>query len=106
MIVKGEEMTERVVAVRRSQRINLRVESEADELLRAAARLERKSLSAFLLESALERAHQVLEAERRLELRAEEFDRIVDELNRPGRVVTPLLKVVARVARHQERTSK
>jgi uncharacterized protein (DUF1778 family) len=99
-------MTERVTAVRRSQRINLRVESEADELLRAAARLERKSLSSFMLESALERAHQVLEAELRLELRAEEFDRIVAELDRPGRVVAPLLKLVARAARHQEGTSE
>ena len=102
-------MTERVTAERRSQRsqrINLRVESEADELLRAAARLERKSLSAFMVESALERAHEVLEAQRRLELRAEEFDRIVDELDRPGRVVTPVLKLVTRVARNQERTSK
>ena len=96
-------MADRVQAVRRSQRINLRVEAKADELLRAAARLERKSLNSFLLESALERAHQVLEAERRLELRAEEFDRIVDELDRPARVVTPLLKLVARVA-GQERT--
>jgi len=96
-------MADRVQAVRRSQRINLRVEAEADELLRAAARLERKSLSSFLLESALERAHQVLEAERRLELRAEEFDRIVDELDRPARVVTPLLKLVVRGA-GQERT--
>jgi uncharacterized protein (DUF1778 family) len=99
-------MTERVTAVRRSQRINLRVESEADELLRAAARLERKSLSSFMVESALERAHQVLEAQRRLELRAEEFDRVVDELDRPGKVLTPLLKLVTRVAGPQERTSK
>ena len=99
-------MTERVTAERQSQRINLRVASEADELLRAAARLERKSLSAFMVESALERAHQVLDAQRRLELRDEEFDRIVDELDRPGRVVTPVLKLVTRVARNQERTSK
>ena len=99
-------MTEQVAVVRRSQRINLRVESEADALLRAAARLERKSLSAFMLESAMERAHQVLEAQRRLELRAEEFDRIVDELDRPGRVVTPLLKVVARIAGHEGDPSK
>lgn len=98
-------MTERVTAERRSQRINLRVESEADELLRAAARLERKSLSAFMVESALDRAHQVLEAQRRLELREEEFDRIIDERDRPGRVVTPVLKLVSRVARNQERTS-
>jgi uncharacterized protein (DUF1778 family) len=94
-------MTGHITATRRSQRINLRVDSEADELLRAAARLERKSLSAFMVESALNRAHEVLDAERRLEIRAEEFDRIVDELDRPGRVVTPLLKLVARVSRDQ-----
>ena len=94
-------MTGHITATRRSQRINLRVDSEADELLRAAARLERKSLSAFMVESALNRAHEVLDAERRLEIRAEEFDRIVDELDRPGRVVTPLLRLVARVSRDQ-----
>ena len=94
-------MTGHITATRRSQRINLRVDSEADELLRAAARLERKSLSAFMVESALNRAHEVLDAERRLEIRAEEFDRIVDELDRPGRVITPLLKLVARVSRDQ-----
>lgn len=99
-------MTERVTAVRRSQRINLRVEAGADELLRTAARLERKSLSSFTVESALERAQHVLDAQRRLELRAEEFDRIVDELHRPGRVVTPLLRLVTRVARHQAAASK
>jgi uncharacterized protein (DUF1778 family) len=94
-------MTGQVTATRRSQRINLRVDCEADELLRAAARLERKSLSAFMVDSALNRAHEVLDAERRLVLRAEEFDRIVDELDRPGRVVPPLLKLVARVSRNQ-----
>jgi uncharacterized protein (DUF1778 family) len=94
-------MTGHITATRRSQRINLRVDSEADELLRAAARLERKSLSAFMVESALNRAHEVLDAERRLEIRAEEFDRIVDELDRPGRVITPLMKLVARVSRDQ-----
>jgi uncharacterized protein (DUF1778 family) len=94
-------MTGHITATRRSQRINLRVDSEADELLRTAARLERKSLSAFMVESALNRAHEVLDAERRLEIRAEEFDRIVDELDRPGRVITPLLKLVARVSRDQ-----
>jgi uncharacterized protein (DUF1778 family) len=94
-------MTGHITATRRSQRINLRVDSEADELLRAAARLERKSLSAFMVESALNRAHEVLDAERRLEIRAEEFDRIVDELDRPGRVITPMLKLVTRVTRDQ-----
>jgi uncharacterized protein (DUF1778 family) len=61
--------------VRRSERINLRVEPETDELLRAAARVEHKSLSAFIVESALDRARQVIDAERRLALSSAEFDR-------------------------------
>ena len=81
-----------------ARRINLRVEPEADEILRAAAHAQHTSLSAFMLESALERAQQVLDAERRLVLRAEEFDRIMEELDRPGRVVTPLMGVAERAS--------
>ena len=33
---------------------------------------------------------EVMDTQRRIVLQAEEFDRIVDELERPGRVVTPL----------------
>ena len=51
-----------------------------------------------MVESALERAQQVMDAERRIVLQAEEFDRIVEELERPGRVVTPLVEVAERAA--------
>ena len=81
---------------RRSERINLRVEPEADDLLRAAARTQHKSLSAFMVEAALQRAQQVMDAERRIVLMAEEFDRIVEELERPGRVLTALVDVAER----------
>ena len=91
-------MSDQETAPRRSERINLRVEPEADVLLRAAARAEHKSLSAFMVESALERARQVMDAERRIVLQAEEFDRIVDELERPGRVVASLADVARRSA--------
>jgi uncharacterized protein (DUF1778 family) len=84
---------------RRSERINLRVEPEADELLRAAARAQHKSLSAFMVESALERAREIMDVERRIVLQAEEFDRIIDELERPGRVITPLVEVARRPPR-------
>jgi uncharacterized protein (DUF1778 family) len=87
--------------MKRSQRINLRVEPEADELLREAARIEHKSLSAFLMESALERARQVLEADRRIVIPDDEFDRIFDELARPARVVEPLLELAERSARYR-----
>jgi len=92
-------MSGQEAGARRSERINLRVEPEADELLRAAARAQHKSLSAFMVESALERAQQVMDAERRIVLQAEEFDRIVEELERrPGRAVTPLVEVAERAA--------
>ncbi|MEP6650706.1 MAG: DUF1778 domain-containing protein [Lapillicoccus sp.] len=97
-------MTEPTSARTRSARINLRVEPEVDELLRAAARLEQKSLSAFMMESALERARQVMDAERRLVLGAEEFDRILEELDRPGRVVAPLLELAQRAGAQAGRT--
>ncbi len=82
---------------RRTERINLRLEPEIDKYLRHAAELEHKSLSAFMLEAARERARQVVEEQRRIELTAAEFSRVLDELDRPAEVVTPLLKLAERV---------
>jgi uncharacterized protein (DUF1778 family) len=86
-------------AVRRSERINLRIEPEADVLLRQAAHLQHKTLSAFIVEASLLRAQQVLDAERRLALHAREFARVLDDLEKPGHVVGPLLEAAERVAR-------
>jgi uncharacterized protein (DUF1778 family) len=85
-------MTTGESVARRSERINLRLEADADDILRAAANSQHQSLSAFILEAALDRAQQVLDSERRLVLQAEEFDRIMDELERSGRAVGPLLR--------------
>jgi len=95
-VEKGAPVDGQDAVARRSERINLRVEPEADDLLRAAARTQHKSLSAFMVEAALERAQQVMDAERRIVLMAEEFDRIVEELERPGRVLTALVDVAER----------
>lgn len=58
-----------------------------------------KSLSGFMLDSALERAHQVMDEERRLVLQAEEFDRVLEQLDRPAQLVAPLVRLAERVAR-------
>ena len=84
---------------KRSERINIRVEPEADQLLRSAASAVHKSLSGFMLDSALERAHQVMDEERRMVLLAEEFDRVLEQLDRPAQVVAPLARLAERVAR-------
>jgi len=41
---------------------------------------------------------EVMDTERRIVLQAEEFNRIVEELERPGRVVDPLVEAAKRVA--------
>ncbi len=87
-------------ARRRSERINFRVDPEVDAYLRRAASLERKSLSAFVLDAACERARSVVEEQRRLDLSAAEFARVLDELDRPAEVVAPLLKLAERVAKN------
>lgn len=84
---------------RRSERINIRVEPKVDQLLRRAASVQHKSLTAFMIDAAWERAEMVLVDQRRLEVRAEEFDRVLDELDRPAEVVAPLLRMAERVAR-------
>lgn len=88
---------------RRSERIALRVDPQADSVLRRAASVEHKSLSAFMLESALEHAYKVIEEEQRLVLKAEEFERVMAELDRPAQVVEPLLKLAEKVARQSSR---
>lgn len=82
----------------RSERINLRVKPELDSFLRCAAEMEHKSLSAFMLDAAVERANQTVEENRRLVLSAAEFSRVLDELDRPAVVIEPLLKLADRVA--------
>lgn len=91
---------------RRSQRINLRVEPEVDEYLRHAASLAHKSLSAFMLDAACEHARNIVEEQRRIELSAAEFTRVLDELDRPAEVVEPMLKLVERAARRSQLVSQ
>jgi len=83
---------------RRSERIDLRVKPEFNSLLRTAAEMEHKSLSAFMLDAAIERARVAVEANRRFAVSASEFSRVLDELDRPAEVVEPLLKLAERVA--------
>lgn len=83
---------------RRTARINLRVDPEVDDVLRRAAAIERKSLSAFMLDAARSHAEQAVAKERTLQLREAEFARVLDELDRPARVVEPVLKLADRVA--------
>lgn len=91
-------MTENPGTAARSERIALRVSPELDDLLRSAARLEHKTLSAFVLDAAARQARTVVEERRRIDVSIAEFERVLDELDQPARVVAPLLQLVERVA--------
>jgi uncharacterized protein (DUF1778 family) len=104
-VLPGEQATvTRIDPQTRSERINLRVDPEVDALLREAAALEHKSLSAFLLDAARERAQRTVDTYRRIEVSAEEFDRLEAELERPAQVVEPLLRLAERVAERRAAT--
>lgn len=83
---------------RRTERINVRVEPGVDSLLRRAAAIKHKSLSAFILDSAVESAEAIVKKEQRLVLEAAEFARVMDQLDRPSQVVAPLARLAERVA--------
>jgi uncharacterized protein (DUF1778 family) len=84
-------------AVRRSERVNLRVDPETDEVLRQAAAIEHKTLSAFVLDAAYERARHSVEQHRRLQLATEEFHRVLDELDKPAEINDRLHSLAERV---------
>lgn len=92
---------------RRTSRISLRVDPQVDEDLRYAAALEHKTLTAFMLDAARDRAEQTVSRRRVMELSEADLVRVLDELDRPGEVVEPLVKVAERVMRRiEERTAK
>lgn len=86
-------------AHKRSGRVNFRVDPTVDEVLREAAEIEHKTLSAFVLDAAYEKAKRSVEESTRLKVSAMEFSRVLDELDKPTEVVEPLFKLAERVAR-------
>lgn len=67
----------------RGDRIDFRVNPETKELLVRAAALHGTSLTAFVLESAQERAVDLIERYERLRLTDRDRDRLLDALEQP-----------------------
>jgi len=68
-------------------RLNFRLAPEQERALRQAAALTGASLSGFVLASAVERAHELLDRANRIELSAAEFHRFAAALDeRPASV--------------------
>lgn len=68
----------------RKSKLDLRLTPSARQLLRAAAHAEHRSVSEFVLESALARAEEALPDRRRFGLTAEQWEAFQKALNAPS----------------------
>ena len=72
-----------VVTISRGDRIDFRVNPETKELLVRAATLRGSNLTAFVLESAQERAVELIERYERLRLTDRDRDRLLEAFDHP-----------------------
>ena len=80
-------------------RLNFRVTHEQERALRQAAELTGQSLSGFVLSSAVEHAHELLERANHIELSDALFRRFVAALDGPAEVVPELVALFERNSR-------
>lgn len=78
-------------AMVRSEKLDLRLTTEAKQMLAAAARATRRSVSEFVLESALARAQETLPDRQRFGLDADRWQAFLAALDAPPRPL-PRLK--------------
>ncbi len=76
-----------MVAKTRSEKLDLRLTPEDKQKLIAAAELEHRSVSDFVLRSALDRADETLPDRRYFGLNAEQWTAFMEALDAPPRVI-------------------
>ncbi len=79
------------MAIKRTDRIDLRINPKAKEAIQAAASLNHKSVSEFIIESALNAADEELADRRYFSLDAEQWSVFLEALDAPTRPL-PRLK--------------
>jgi uncharacterized protein (DUF1778 family) len=77
----------------RTTKLDLRLSPQAKQTLSAAARASHRSVSQFVLESALSRAEETLVERRRFELNAEQWAAFMAALDAPPRDVPRLRRL-------------
>jgi uncharacterized protein (DUF1778 family) len=80
---------------RRSEKLDLRLTPEAKRMLSAAARANRRSVSDFVLESALAKAEEALPDRRHFGLDAEQWEAFVAALDAPARPLPRLTRLMS-----------
>lgn len=70
---------------RREERLEVRLTPKAKSMLKRAASVERKTVSAFILDKGLEAAAETLADRREFRLNAKQYDAFVAALDAPGK---------------------
>ncbi|MGH3117251.1 MAG: DUF1778 domain-containing protein [Gaiellales bacterium] len=86
-------MNEPAVTPSRRHRLEVRVTSEQDALIRQAADLEDTTVTAFVLESVTSKARRVVKQRQDLVLSNDAFDRFIAELDKPAEAVPELVEL-------------
>jgi uncharacterized protein (DUF1778 family) len=84
-----------VAAANRSEKLDLRLTPGAKTALKRAAESSRRSLSEFVLESALARADEVLADERTIKLKSEDWAAFAKALDAPAAKHPRLARLLA-----------
>lgn len=80
----------------KDERLNLRLSASADALIREAAQNLDVTVSEYVIQSAIQRAHQVLGDQRHFILNDEEWDSFLSALDRPAAANEPLASLLRR----------
>lgn len=80
---------------KRSEKLDLRLTPEAKRTLNAAARAARRSVSDFVLESALARAEEALPGRKHFGLDAERWEAFIAALDAPPRPLPRLTRLMS-----------
>ena len=82
-------------AKRREDRLEVRLTPKAKSMLKRAASVERKSVSAFILDRSLEAAAETLADRREFRLSAKHYDIFIAALEAPAKPKARLEKLLA-----------
>lgn len=80
-------------------RLNFRVTDDQERALRQAAALTGQSVTGFVLSTAVEHAHEVLDRANQVEVSAADFRQFVTEIDKPAEAVPELVTLFKRKSR-------
>ncbi|WBX84440.1 DUF1778 domain-containing protein [Sphingosinicella microcystinivorans] len=89
----------------RSEKLDLRLTAEAKRTLHAAAKAMHRSVSEFVLESALARAQEALPDRRQFGLNAERWEAFIAALDAPTRPLPRLKRLMETPSVFEQKTN-